>query len=184
MPALHRLRTRICPSSIEAAITIKKAVKKIVWPMSLSVPRAVCAGLAWPGCRLWHTPDASAVLLQISRHVYEQRIFRQCRCEPSTARTAVRSPGSPGPTTRPWQGPGAAAAARTTTRGPPKRRPRQLASSRRTRASPPIGLVVHLLPLCGRVVGHRVLMPGRLSGGVPWSRLIVRSLSPLWGRGW
>jgi hypothetical protein len=40
-PALHRLRTRICPSRIEATIKIKKAIKKIVWPTSLSVPRAV-----------------------------------------------------------------------------------------------------------------------------------------------
>jgi hypothetical protein len=40
-PALHRLRTRICPSSIEATIKIKNALKKIVWPMSLSVLRAV-----------------------------------------------------------------------------------------------------------------------------------------------
>jgi hypothetical protein len=35
----------------------------------------------------------------------------------------------------------------------------------------------------GRVVGHRVLLSGRLSGGVPRSGLIARSLSPLWGRG-
>jgi hypothetical protein len=40
MLALHRLRTRICPSSIEATIKIKNAIKKIVWPISLSVPRA------------------------------------------------------------------------------------------------------------------------------------------------
>jgi hypothetical protein len=38
-PPLHRLRTRICPSSIEATINTKNAVKKIVWPISLSVPR-------------------------------------------------------------------------------------------------------------------------------------------------
>ena len=40
--ALHRLRTRICPSSIEATIKIKNAIKKIAWP-TLSVPRAVTA---------------------------------------------------------------------------------------------------------------------------------------------
>jgi hypothetical protein len=34
-PALHRLRTRTCPSSIEAIIKIKNAIKKIMWPISL-----------------------------------------------------------------------------------------------------------------------------------------------------
>jgi hypothetical protein len=33
-PALHRHRARICPSSIEATIKIKNAIKKIVWPRS------------------------------------------------------------------------------------------------------------------------------------------------------
>ena len=48
-------------------------------------------------------------------------------------RMAVRSLGSPGPATRPWQGRGAAASARTTIRRAPKRRPCQPASPRRAR---------------------------------------------------
>jgi hypothetical protein len=40
-PVPHRLRTNACPSSIEATIKIENAIRNIVWPMSLSLPRAV-----------------------------------------------------------------------------------------------------------------------------------------------
>jgi hypothetical protein len=42
-PSERRHSNKDLPSSIEATIKIKNAIKKIVWPMSLSVPLAVMA---------------------------------------------------------------------------------------------------------------------------------------------